>query len=41
MLPVAGISAIYNVFGGYKFDVTGLNLLACTVLAQPLNTLNT
>jgi len=41
MLPLLGITAIYNNFGGYTFDVTGLKLLACTTLAQPFNTLMT
>ena len=41
MLPLFGITAIYNTCGGFKFDVGGLSLVACTTLAQPLNTLMT
>ena len=41
MLPLLGITMINNTFGGYAFDVTGFQLLACTTLTQPLNILMT
>ena len=41
MLPLAGMTLIYNNFGAYTFDVTGIKLLACTTLTQPLNILMT
>lgn len=41
VLPLAGITMIYNNFGGYTFDVTGIKLLACTLASQPFNILMT
>ena len=41
VLPLVGITVINNHLGGYGFDVTGLKLLACTTLTQPLNILMT
>ena len=41
MLPLVGITAIYNVTGGFTFDVTGIKLLTYTTLAQPFNVLMT
>lgn len=41
MLPLMGMTVINNSFGGFEFDVTGGQLLACTTLCQPLNTLMT
>ena len=41
MLPLFGITAINNVFGGFSFDVTGIKLLTYTTLAQPFNILMT
>ena len=41
MLPLAAMTLIYNNFGAYTFDVTGIKLLACTTLTQPLNNLMT
>lgn len=41
VLPLAGITLIYNNLGGYSFDVTGIKLLACTLASQPLNILMT
>ena len=41
MAPLLGITLIQNQFGGFSFDVTGMKLLACTTLTQPLNILMT
>lgn len=41
MLPLAGITMIYNKLDGFTFDVTGVKLLACTTLSQPFNILMT
>ena len=41
MMPLFGITMINNLGGGYTFDVTGIKLLACTTLTQPLNILMT
>ena len=41
MAPLLGITMIYNNLGGFTFDVTGVKLLACTTLSQPLNVLMT
>ena len=41
MAPLLGITFVYNTFGGFHFDVTGLKLLACTTLCQPLSILMT
>ena len=41
MMPLFGITAINNVFGGFHFDPTGVKLLLCTTLCQPLNNMMT
>ena len=41
MMPLFGITAINNVFGGFHFDATGIKLVICTALSQPLNNMMT
>ena len=41
MMPLFGITMINNLGGAYSFDVSGIKLLACTTLTQPLNILMT
>lgn len=41
MVPLLGVTAINNFFGGFSFDMTGIKLLTVTTLSQPLNNLMT
>lgn len=41
ILPFLGMGLLNGNFGGNQFDVTGINLLICTTLSQPLNSLMT